>query len=79
MKTAISLPDQLFEHADSLATKLKISRSQFYATALEKYISELEKSTITQKMNEFIDKYGQDSDPVMDAFVISEMRKVEWK
>jgi metal-responsive CopG/Arc/MetJ family transcriptional regulator len=79
MKTAISLPDQLFEHADSLATKLKISRSQFYATALEKYISELEKSTITQKMNEFIDKYGQDSDPAMDAFVISEMRKVEWK
>ena len=62
-----------------MATKLRVSRSQFYATALEKYISELERSTITQKMNEFIDKYGQEPDPVMDAFVISEMRKVEWE
>jgi metal-responsive CopG/Arc/MetJ family transcriptional regulator len=79
MKTAISLPDHLFEHADTLATKLRVSRSQFYATALEKYITELEKSTITEKMNEFIDKYGQDNDPTMDAFVISEMRKVEWE
>ena len=79
MKTAISLPDQLFEMADSHASQMKISRSQFYATALEKYIAEIERSSVTEKINNFIDEYGQEKDDVMDAFVIVQMRKTEWK
>jgi len=34
MKTAISLPDKLFESADALARRLGLSRSQLVATAL---------------------------------------------
>lgn len=64
MKTAISLPDEVFEMADSLAGKLKVSRSKLYSMALEKFIREYEKDDTTKKLNEYIEKYGQPIDPV---------------
>ena len=38
MKTAISLPDNVFRAADTLAKKLGLSRSQLYATAVAEYL-----------------------------------------
>ena len=40
MKTAISLPDELFEEAESLASRLGMSRSGLYAAALEDFMLE---------------------------------------
>ena len=37
MKTAISLPDELFAAAEKLAERLGVSRSQLYATALAEH------------------------------------------
>ena len=34
MKTAVSIPDELFSEADALAHRLNISRSALYASAL---------------------------------------------
>ena len=79
MKTAISLPDQLFETADGLASQMNVSRSQFYATALEKYIAEIEKSSLTEKINQFIDNFGQEKDELMNGHMIAQMKKVDWK
>ena len=39
MKTAISIPDPLFERADQLAQKLGKSRSQLYRDALDEYLA----------------------------------------
>lgn len=39
MKTAISLPDDLFRRAEDLASQLGISRSQLYADALRSYLA----------------------------------------
>lgn len=38
MKTAISLPDELFARAEELASRLGVSRSQLYAEALRSYL-----------------------------------------
>ncbi|HEV8453593.1 MAG TPA: hypothetical protein VGQ69_15205 [Gemmatimonadales bacterium] len=51
MKTAISLPDQLFRDADAAATRLGISRSELYAKALAEYLSRLHGSQITARLN----------------------------
>jgi metal-responsive CopG/Arc/MetJ family transcriptional regulator len=40
MKTAISIPDPLFEQADELAHRLHISRSELYATAVRAFVQE---------------------------------------
>lgn len=40
MKTAISIPDPLFEKADELAHRLHISRSELYCNALRAFVEE---------------------------------------
>lgn len=51
MKTAISLPDPLFAEADAVATRLGISRSELYATALAEYLAKFRDAQITAKLN----------------------------
>jgi metal-responsive CopG/Arc/MetJ family transcriptional regulator len=52
MKTVVSLPDDLFEEADSLAERLGVSRSQLYATALAEYLARHRDADVTAKLNE---------------------------
>ena len=52
MKTAISIPDNIFKTADNIANKLGISRSELYTKAIEEYINELNSEQITNKINE---------------------------
>ena len=51
MKTAISLPDQLFKDADAAAKRLGVSRSELYATALAEYLSRQSAAEITTRLN----------------------------
>ena len=39
MKTAISLPDDLFADAEALAQQLEMSRSRLYVAALREYLA----------------------------------------
>ena len=78
MKTAISLPDDVFEQADSLASRLHVSRSQLYVMALEKFINEHLENNITEKMNDYIEKHGQPVDHTFLSSSLKDMRSVEW-
>lgn len=51
MKTAISLPDDLFSAADSLARKLGITRSRLFASALAEYIAKHRTAKVTERLN----------------------------
>jgi metal-responsive CopG/Arc/MetJ family transcriptional regulator len=51
MKTAISLPDDLFASADALAERLGVSRSQLFATALAEYLAKHQASQLTAQLN----------------------------
>lgn len=51
MKTAISLPDELFETADELATRTGRSRSQLYADALREYLERHDDDRITERLD----------------------------
>ncbi len=39
MKTAISIPDEIFDSADALAEEMGVSRSQLYATAVAEFVA----------------------------------------
>lgn len=51
MKTAISLPDELFEAADALARKLGLTRSRLVAEALAEYVAKHRTSRVTQRLD----------------------------
>lgn len=52
MKTAVSLPDDLFRQAEFAARRLSVSRSQLYATALAEYLDRQSGAAITERLNE---------------------------
>ena len=56
MKTAISLPDDLFTLAEAAARKLKMSRSQLYAAALSEFLDRRQSGKITKRLNEIYSK-----------------------
>ncbi|TDJ13900.1 MAG: hypothetical protein E2O65_15350 [Gammaproteobacteria bacterium] len=51
MKTAISIPDPVFDAAEKLARRLGISRSQLYSTAIDALIEKYRYSGVTEKLN----------------------------
>jgi metal-responsive CopG/Arc/MetJ family transcriptional regulator len=62
MKTAVSLPDQLFEKAEATAKALGVSRSRLIQIALEDYLKQRREEELTAEINRNIEKYGDPSD-----------------
>ena len=52
MKTAISLPDDLFKLADEFAQTHGLSRSELYATALREYLDTHHDDRLVERINE---------------------------
>jgi metal-responsive CopG/Arc/MetJ family transcriptional regulator len=59
VKTAISIPEELFESAEEFARGRGMSRSELYATALRRYLEEHRAGMITERLDEI---YGTESD-----------------
>lgn len=51
-KIAISIDENLFKEADERASKMEISRSEFYARAVAKFVRDEESREITERLNE---------------------------
>jgi metal-responsive CopG/Arc/MetJ family transcriptional regulator len=80
MKTAVSLPDPLFEAADRLAGRLGRSRSQLYAEALEAFLERHRDEDITARLNQIYDAEPElaELDPVLDALQLEVLRREKW-
>ena len=51
MKTAVSLPDNLFRQADEMASELAIPRSRLVAMALEEFIRKHRQQDVTERLD----------------------------
>lgn len=51
MKTAISLPDDLFAAAEALARRLGVSRSRLFATALAEFVAKHQTRKVTERLD----------------------------
>jgi len=60
VKTAISVPDEIFEQATRQAAELGISRSEFFARAARRYLDELASRSLTQQIDEALQAAGSD-------------------
>jgi metal-responsive CopG/Arc/MetJ family transcriptional regulator len=52
MKTAISIPDEIFADAETLGNKLGLSRSELYARAVKSFIKKYWDRSTTQTLNQ---------------------------
>ena len=55
MKTAISVPDDVFTTVEEHVSALGMTRSQFYSVAARKYLDELENTGLVNAINEAVD------------------------
>ena len=63
MRTAVSIPKEVFERAELLATELGISRSRLYHRALDEFLARHSPERITDAMNRAVDEAGEETDP----------------
>jgi metal-responsive CopG/Arc/MetJ family transcriptional regulator len=60
MKTAISLPDDIFEEATQRAQQLGMSRSEFFTHAARRYLAELTGQSLTAQIDQALQAAGED-------------------
>ena len=51
MKVALSIPDDLFESAETLGKRLGVSRSRLYATALADFVAKHQTRKVTARLD----------------------------
>jgi hypothetical protein len=78
MKTAISLPDEIFESADALAKRLGLSRSELYATAVAEYLAKHRDEDITSRLNDVFADHPGGVDPALRSAQARSLGSGEW-
>jgi len=78
MKTAISLPDDLFESADALAQRLGVSRSELYATAVAEYLAKHRDEDVTGRLNDVFADEPSGIDPALRSAQARSVSSAEW-
>jgi metal-responsive CopG/Arc/MetJ family transcriptional regulator len=58
MKTAISIPDSVFQAAEKHAKRMRKSRSQLFSEAMVEYLERHTPDEITRRMNETLESIG---------------------
>ncbi len=80
MKTAISLPDELFAKVERLIQKAGRSRSEVYAAALREYVARHAPDEVTASLNRLLEDVAEP--PAPPAFVTAAAQRVlgttEW-
>lgn len=79
MKTAISMPDSLFEAAEHLAQKLGLSRSELYARALQRYLDEHDDSTVTAALDSLYGEEDSSIDPLLARLQSASLLAEKWE
>jgi len=74
MKTAISVPDDVFRRAEAAARKLGMSRSELYSRAVQTFLEQHEQGDVTAALDAL---YGEVDGALEPAFSRAQARSLE--
>lgn len=75
MKTAISIPDPVFNAAERLAKRLGLSRSELYVRAISNYLEKHKGQKVTELLNEI---YGDAENQGLEkGFKKAQMKSID--
>lgn len=78
MKTAISVPEDVFQLSVRLAKKLKISRSAVFAMGVKKLGDELDEDDIIARINAVCAEVDTSLDPAIREYQSRVIGRSEW-
>ena len=78
MKTAVSIPDELFSKAEDMARKTGKSRSRLYQEALSEYLLRRDPGAVTQAMEDALAEIDPQPDPWLIEVGRQTLERNEW-
>jgi len=78
MKTAVSVPDDVFEKAERLARRTKKSRSQLFSDALREYVAKHSPDEVTDAMNRVMVGIAEGTDEFVSSASRRVLERTEW-
>ena len=79
MKVAVSIPDDVFDEAESLARRLNTSRSELYSRALLEFVGHHAPEPLTQRMNQVVADVGAEQTSVFQSEAARRVfKRTEW-
>ena len=78
MKTAISIPDEVFRDAERLARRTGKSRSLLFSEALREYLARHAPDDVTDAINRVVDEVGEGTDQFVSSASRRVLERTEW-
>jgi metal-responsive CopG/Arc/MetJ family transcriptional regulator len=78
MKTAVSIPDDVFQKAERLARRGRKSRSEVFSAALKEYVARHAPDEVTDAMDRVCAAVNDQSDAFVSAASRRVLEKTEW-
>lgn len=79
MKTAISIPDDLFQAAERVAKRLGLSRSELYQRAVASFLERQSDTLVTDALNEIYREEEPGAlDPVLERMQWATLPGEDW-
>lgn len=78
MKTAISLPEELFGEAERLAVRMKKSRSEIYRSALQDYLAHHDPDQVRETLDRVLAGIAEQGDEFVRAAAARVLERSEW-
>ncbi len=78
MKTAVSMPDELFLKAEATARRLRVSRSELYARAISEFLKAQGGNSITERLNDIYSRHTAEVDPGLRLAQLKSLGKDAW-
>jgi metal-responsive CopG/Arc/MetJ family transcriptional regulator len=78
MKTAISVPDEVFTRAEVFARRRGMTRSALFTVAVDEYVQHHRAEDVTRRLNEVYAKEDSTLDPVLERLQTLSLPREEW-
>jgi len=78
LKTAISIPEDLYRDAENAAKRLGMTRSRLYSEAVADYLNRYRQEDVKARLNEVHASARTCVDPVLAAMQLASLPKEEW-
>jgi predicted transcriptional regulator len=78
MKTVVSMPDDLFRRAEATARRLRISRSQLYARAIQEFVNRQRGNAITERLNDVYSRIPVKVESALERAQLKSLQKDAW-
>ncbi len=78
MKTAVSIPDDVFEKVERLARRARKSRSEVFSSALREYVARHAPDEVTEAMDRVCADIGNQPDAFLDVAGRRVLKSIEW-